>query len=265
MCTPRVEPALTRIPPSKVGKSSSSSSSAQDPWLQDDPWSRKSGGVRARQVPERNPRPNQRSTVQSTCGDKQTDPQHQHWQHGDSRDATLDCGCDRCIGAMTRWNPGTDGNAGGANVEFDNGSCTMGCTCTTKDERSRTIAERHHSWEMPWIRCSIECHTLGTTSRTCKGVGCTPSSLTSTYSAGGRRFSVRPEREVICEKLREIFEQEPGVREWWTLGKLVTSSSLRCCRAHSALFENPRVTASRQVGRTGSSDSSCPRVANGTT
>ena len=27
-------------------------------------------------------------------------------------------------------------------------------------------------------------------------------------------------RDVICERLREIFEHEPGVREWWTPGKV---------------------------------------------
>ena len=28
------------------------------------------------------------------------------------------------------------------------------------------------------------------------------------------------ERDVICERLREIFEHEPGVREWWTPRKV---------------------------------------------
>ena len=28
------------------------------------------------------------------------------------------------------------------------------------------------------------------------------------------------ERDVICERLREIFQHEPGVRAWWTPGKL---------------------------------------------
>ena len=28
------------------------------------------------------------------------------------------------------------------------------------------------------------------------------------------------ERDVICEKLREIFGQEPGVEGWWTPGKV---------------------------------------------
>ena len=33
-------------------------------------------------------------------------------------------------------------------------------------------------------------------------------------------FAYNTERDVICEKLREIFGQEPGVKDWWTPGKV---------------------------------------------
>ena len=33
-------------------------------------------------------------------------------------------------------------------------------------------------------------------------------------------FANDTERDVICEKLREIFGQKPGVKDWWTLGKV---------------------------------------------
>ena len=34
------------------------------------------------------------------------------------------------------------------------------------------------------------------------------------------RFAYDTKRDVICEKLREIFGQEPGVKDWWTPGKV---------------------------------------------
>ena len=36
----------------------------------------------------------------------------------------------------------------------------------------------------------------------------------------GGFFLPTTQRDVICEKLREIFGQEPGVKDWWTPGKV---------------------------------------------
>ena len=33
-------------------------------------------------------------------------------------------------------------------------------------------------------------------------------------------FPYDTERDVICEKLREIFGRQPGVKEWWARGKV---------------------------------------------
>ena len=74
------------------------------------------------------------------------------------------------------------------------------------------------------------------------------------------------QRDVICERLREIFGQEPEVREWWTPGKVgsvgkVNSPRLDVSEKIQGKKIHSRVKAA--VAHLGSSDRRSPALQEG--
>ena len=83
-----------------------------------------------------------------------------------------------------------------------------------------------------------------------------PGETTSYHLGGGRVAKRHRERDLICNKLRAIFSEEPGVREWWAPQKV---NSIRKVNFNSNMdawafeeIQGPKVQPKAAVANVGS-------------
>ena len=221
-CSPTLpEPELTppRYPDPELGatKSPADPESAEDPWRQDDPWSRRPGAEGSASSTESKKHGteelraqtdnNSSVAVQAPCNTMTpAAPVMQISAEASAIVAAID-------GALApRWDPGTDGNASGANDELENRGCSIGSTGSTIMTKRMSEVERQLR-DITAGRCFGSAAASSAASsephpEPARGSRAhhPPKHQRTVLVVGGFPFDT--ERDVICEKMRKIFGQD---------------------------------------------------------